>query len=284
MLQELQRFILTAQEGSLTRTAEKIFITQSALTQSMQRLEKELGTKLFMQKGKYLQLTEDGQAVVIIGEKMLQLWENAKNPMLRKNLLPNYSIGMFDNAALRLGSYFQTHMSTNKFRIDLTIDNSGKLFSQLRAGVIDMAICVLNTKYVLPRNILPVYTFSEELLAVSSKKYPGPLKDIPFILYNKGSHTREQTDEIFAKNNIQPKIFAESTSTSFMKELAMLGSGVALLPKNFISTELSQGILFKHRFPLRWERVYGVFLNREGSLDKNHPIVKDVVKNLQKTK
>src|ERR1700722_5881151 len=77
MIDELKRFLLVAQEGNLTRTAEKIFITQSALTQSIHRLEKDLQTKLFIQKGKQLQLTPDGKALITIGARTVLLWGDA---------------------------------------------------------------------------------------------------------------------------------------------------------------------------------------------------------------
>ncbi|MGI0060126.1 MAG: LysR family transcriptional regulator, partial [Nitrosotalea sp.] len=57
MNEDLRRFLLTARESSLTKTAEKLFLTQSALTQSIHRLEKQLKTKLFTHKGKHLYLT-----------------------------------------------------------------------------------------------------------------------------------------------------------------------------------------------------------------------------------
>ena len=72
MINELKRFLLVVQTGNVTQAAQKVFITQSALTQSIKRLERELHTKLFIQKGKQLHLTEDGNALVLIGEKMMQ--------------------------------------------------------------------------------------------------------------------------------------------------------------------------------------------------------------------
>src|SRR6185503_16993883 len=101
MIEELRRFILVANNGNVTRTAEKMFITQSALSQSIKRLEKELKTKLFIQKGKTLHITSDGKAIVEIGTRIIDLWEKAKNKQMRQITKPHYTIGVFDNAALR---------------------------------------------------------------------------------------------------------------------------------------------------------------------------------------
>lgn len=284
MILELRRFLQTAQEGNITKTAEKIFITQSALTQSIHRLEKEFGTKLFIQKGKTLELTSEGKHLLVVGNKILQLWENAKDPDLRIQTPPVYSVGMFDNAALRLSPFLQKNINTNNYKLELTIDSSSKLLTQLKFGTLDAAIFITNKNVQLPKNIILIQTFTEELIPVSFKKYSKDIRDIPFILYNKDSYTRQQTDAVFAEQNIRPLIFAESTSTTFMKELALLGNGVALLPKNFVKTELSNGTLIKQHMKLKLIREYGFFINIQSGLDKNTIFVKQMLTALNNLK
>ncbi|MBU4098261.1 LysR family transcriptional regulator, partial [Patescibacteria group bacterium] len=114
MIKKLQSFILLANESNLTEVAKKIFITQSALTQSIDRLEKEIGAKLFIQKGKYLELTADGKALASIGTKILDLWEKAKDPKIRDVIKPTITIGMYDNAALRLAEFVQENIPSKQ--------------------------------------------------------------------------------------------------------------------------------------------------------------------------
>ncbi len=280
MIEELRRFILVVNNGNLTRTAETVFITQSALSQSIHRLEKVLGTKLFVQKGKMLTVTTDGLAVAQIGSKILELWEKAKDAKLRQSIRPVYTIGMFDNAALRLGKYFQNTIQEATFDLELSIGISKKLFSELQLGILDMAICVIDKKNPLPKDILLIQTFTEELIPVTSKKIKSNLKETPFILYNKGSFTRNFIDEQFTKKGISPKVFAESTSVTFMKELALLGCGIALLPKNFVASELKQGSLKKQKLPIIWQRDYGIYIQKNGRLEKTEQMVKEIIKAL----
>lgn len=282
MIEELHRFIQTAQERNITRTAEKIFITQSALSQSLKRLEKELNTTLFTMQGKHLQLTSDGQAVVAIGSKILQLWENAKDPTVRTTSQQSIALGLFDNAALRLGKYLQQTISSKSLHLELTINASGKLYSQLQWGILDAAVCVIDKRNVLPKSIVLLETFQEELIPVSSKLYRGDVQKIPFILYNQGSLTREQISTAFTEQGILPTVFAESTSTTFMKELAILGNGVALLPKNFIASELSQGLLKKQKLPFKITREYGLYMNTRSNLTEDHRMIQNISKSLTK--
>lgn len=278
MIEELQRFILVAQESNLTKVAEKIFITQSALTQSMHRLEKEIGAKLFLQKGKYLQLTADGKALVSIGTKILDLWEKAKDPGIRKAIKPAITIGMYDNAALRLAKFVQTNTPSPQLILEFMIDTSEKVLSDLQLGTIDIAIAVINKKYSHPNEIICLKTFDEELIPVSNKIFNAPLNKIPFILFNKGSNTNEQIDVIFTQKGIKPVIYAQSTSTSFMKELALLGCGVALLPENFVRQELKQGILKKQQLPIKFERQYGIFVQKNTYIKEKNTIIEAITK------
>lgn len=279
MIEELRRFLLVAQEGNLTRTAGKIFITQSALTQSIHRLEKNLHTKLFLQKGKQLQLTEDGRSLVIIGQKILQLWTNAHDPEMRKTHIPTYSLGMFDNVAIRLGKFILDNMQTGKYKLELTIDSSEKLLTQVQLGTLDAALCNMNKKYALQNHIALLQTYSEELIPVSSKSFSGRIEKIPFILYNQGSNTRIQIDEIFKENGIRPTSFAESTSVRFMRELALLGCGIALLPEDSVRRDLEKGSLKKQKLPMQWKRDYGLFVQKQ--LSTENQFIKDLQKALE---
>jgi DNA-binding transcriptional LysR family regulator len=281
MIEELKRFLLVAQVGNLTRTAEKIFITQSALTQSIQRLEKNLNTKLFLQKGKQLQLTEDGKALVIIGEKMLQLWTNAHDPKIREIHIPTYSIGVFDNVALRLGKFFRSNMHTKDYKLELTIDASGKLLYQLQLGTLDAAVCIINKTYQPQNHIELLHTYSEKLIPVSSKVFSESFEKIPFILYNRGSNTRIQIDELFMKHALQPTIYAESTSVTFMRELALLGCGIAILPENLVKQDLEQGSLKLQKMPIQWKRDYALFTSMSSPLSNTHPFIHSLHKKLQ---
>ena len=65
--------VAIADQGSITRAAEQLFITQPALTKFLQRIEKELGLPLFVRKGKQFILTKAGQKYVEVGHEILRL-------------------------------------------------------------------------------------------------------------------------------------------------------------------------------------------------------------------
>lgn len=281
MIKELERFIKTVEENSFTKAAQKLYLTQPALSLSIQRLEEEIGTKLFKRTGKRLVLTKDGEFIYALGLQIIKLWEKIKDPKRKMTKGKTYSIGIFDNAALQLSKYLQSNLSKDPLMFEITIDRTSDLVKGMINGLFDICICVIKEDYKYPQGMSLVYKFSEELVPVSSKIWKKKISEIPLIFYNKGSATREYIDKIFIKKDIKPNVLVESTSPTFMKELAIGGYGVSLLPKNFIQRELDNKKLFIKRLPFKFEREIGVFLNQDSNIKKEDKIIKEIIKNLE---
>lgn len=280
MIDELNRFIVVVDQGSITSACKKLFLTQPALSLSIKRLEKEIGINLFKHVGKRLVLTKDGKSIYQIGIQMNKLWAKVKDKKTRNAAGLSYSIGVFDNAALKLSKYFQKNISKNIFKLEITIDRSRFLMQGLANGIFDICICVIGRDFELGYNTNLVKKFNEQLLPVSSKIWKKPFSKIPFILYNKDSATRDFIDDVFLKKSIRPAIIVESINPSFMKELAIGGCGVALLPKNFVEREIKNKQLFIQNFPFSFKREIGLYLSKDGRIKKEDQIIKDIIKNL----
>ena len=260
MIEDLKRIIAVVQEGSVTKAAEKLYITQPALSQAIKRVEKQLGIQLFKAEGKKLHLTKYGEASLLVMERIMLLWDTLLH---KKDLLGKEpcTIGMYDNAALLLADVCDRYYSDKTLSLEVIIDASEKLYSQLLAGIVDICICIFDPQKKLPKNIKLVMLYEEELIAVSSKKWKTSLEQISFILYNHNSLTRTYIDKTFMKFCVQPTVIAESTSPDFMKELALIGSGVALLPKNVVKDELKNKKLYQVSLPLQFSRTVAMYYN-----------------------
>lgn len=273
MIEELKRFITIVDTSSITKAAEKLFITQPALSLSLLRLEKALNTKLIKRNTKHLTITPDGLAIYTTSKKILSLWEKMQDPLQRNNKKILYTIGMYDNAALRLAAYFSTLQPTDGISFEMIIDSSGKLYQYMRQGMLDVCISVISIDDSHIPECKLVASTKEILLPVSNKKWGGDIKDIPFILYNSGSTTRNYIDQTFQDNHISPSVVAQSTSTTFMKELALNGIGVALLPKNFVENEIKHHTLYIQKLPISWKRTIGIYIPNGGTFSENSPII-----------
>ena len=78
-LKQLEYIVMIAEENSITKAAERLFITQSGLNQQLLKLEAELGIQLFHRSKNDFRLTEAGQVYVSYAKKILQLKHEAYN-------------------------------------------------------------------------------------------------------------------------------------------------------------------------------------------------------------
>ena len=78
-LKQLEYIVMIAEENSITRAAERLFITQSGLNQQLLKLEAELGIQLFHRSKNDFRLTQAGQVYVSYARKILRLKQEAYN-------------------------------------------------------------------------------------------------------------------------------------------------------------------------------------------------------------
>jgi len=143
-------------------------------------------------------------------------------------------------------------------------------------GYLDLCVCMIDKKPEI-ENAIFLTKYEEYLLPVSSKKISLPLKKTPFLLYNKASFTRRFIDEEFNKHNIIPIVAVSSSSTTFLKELAILGRGVSLLPENFVSAEIKNKQLTIQDYPIVFKREVGIFLSKKTDLTISSDLVRLII-------
>lgn len=274
MIKDLERFISIVNTGSITKAAKSLFLTQPALSLSLIRLEKEINTQLFLRRKKQLILTKKGEYFYRTAIKIIDLWENAKKDQDKYQEIP-VSIGLIDSAALLLVPFLKKKFSSSNTIFEIKIDKSSLLINDVEKEILDICICVINPNESLSKNILLIKKFNEQLYPVSNKKYKSN-SNMSYITYNKDSLTRKYIDNIFLKHEIKPNILVESTSMSFMKELALNGSGIALLPKNFIKDELSRKELVVQKLDFNFFRSVGLFINKNKKTKKINNILEEI--------
>ena len=274
MILELKRFKKVVEIGNVTKASEVLFITQPALTQSIHRLEKELGIKLFNQIGKRIFLSEWGKIVYEQSEKIISLWEKTKN-IKNASDLTSCSIGLFDSAALDLSKYIQDKLK--KTKLEIIIDRSENLLRKLNYGLLDICVCAIPGNYSQFTNIKLVKSYKEKLIPVSSKVWKEKISEIPFILYSKDSVSQQYVEEAFIRNRIKPKVVAEAVNPLFIKELTLKSFGVAFLPENMVIEEIKGRKLFIQKFPTQVRRTCGIFRSKEELSKETEEILMEII-------
>ena len=172
---ELEAFLSVIQNGSLSKAAIELYITQPALSRRIKNLENELGYELFKRgKGKKeVELTSQGELFLPLARKYLSLLKEAKqiknNDQKETFLLA--SIGSV--STYLLPSILQTFLKQNDYiKLRFHIYHSFEVYKYVEEKQIDLAIVSHQMYY---KNIQTIPLFSEEMVLVSKKKYTHPV-------------------------------------------------------------------------------------------------------------
>jgi DNA-binding transcriptional LysR family regulator len=146
--------------------------------------------------------------------------------------------------------------------VKLTTGATPQLVERLRAGALDVALLTLP---VDGADLMQVQVLREELLLVTHPSHPlarqrhiapADLDGKPCVLFERGSSTRRVIDEMFVREQIQPRIVMETENVEILKALTSSGMGMTIVPYQAIVREVRAG-------QLRCSRIDGVTLVRE---------------------
>lgn len=145
-LRELKYFLAVAESGSISRAAEKLFVTQPNLSRQMQGLEKELGQKLFVRGNRKITLTEAGKLLKKRAEEIVTLAEKTENELSVKagETGGRISIGGGESYAVVLIAETACRLQKDypKIKFDFFSGDTNEVMEKLDKGLIDFGILI----------------------------------------------------------------------------------------------------------------------------------------------
>ena len=252
-LKQLEAFYLVVKKGSFTKAAEKLNVTQPAVTMQVKSLERSLNLKLIQQIGKRIQLTEAGELLYQYGGKIFDLVDEASEKMgdFKKLMRGTLKIGTTKNYARyimpSLLSEFQKRFPRTKVILDegnsedmarsvLERKNELALISQLNLDRRIKALFFSTVEFVLVAS--PEHRFSQRM-SISLRELNGE----PVILREKGSGSRAAVLRKFQEYGIWPSVIIEASSLDFIVGYVKQNKGVSFMFKPDIEEELEKGTL-----------------------------------------
>ncbi|BBH21435.1 HTH-type transcriptional regulator GltC [Paenibacillus baekrokdamisoli] len=241
-LRQLYYFVRVAKREHVTKAAEELHVAQSAVSRQIHQLEEELGAKLFLQKGRNLQLTPVGmlflkRAEVILADlerSVLEVQEFLDPEKGEIRLGFPHSLGF--SLIPEVVSAFRKQNPNVKFRFKQGMYPS--LIGDVVKGEVDLAFvspCPEQHEHVTGQTVL-----TEELFAIlpPNHRLAGEetiellqLKDETFVLFSKGYSLRPIVWEACKEAGFTPNIGFEGEETDTIRGLVAAGMGVSLLPE-----------------------------------------------------
>lgn len=268
----LRYFWAVAQDGNLTRTAERLNVSQSALSVQIGKLENQLGHQLFERRARQLHLTEAGRialdhadAIFATGAELLGTLREtgSARQVVRIGALATLSRN-FQISFLR--------PLLHRSDVEIVLRSGSPL--ELLAGLQSLKLDVVLTNQTPASDALTpfiTHKLSEQPISlIGSPSLLGKVRSVatllaayPIILPTLGNSIRAECDALADRLGVRMQIAAEVDDIAMMRLLAREGFALAVLPSIAVRDELASGALIEaDALPGLAETFYAVTIGR----------------------
>ena len=248
---ELYRvFKEVAETGNISVAAKNLYISQSAVSQSIKQLETALQARLFARSPRGVTLTGEGQMLYQYVRSALGLIATGEDKLSQAQqlLLGTLVIGASDTVT----SWFLTpyldefHRQHPGIRLKIVSGRSAKVLSLLKSGAVDIAFASSPADSAV--DSWPC--FSTHSVFVAGSQYPcdfdhahtrQEVADFPLILLERKASSRVFLEQEFLKSGVTLNPEIELSSRSLLVSLARIGLGVAGVTLEFVQKALEAG-------------------------------------------
>ncbi len=269
----LRYFHTVAHEGNLTRAAERLNVSQSAVSAQIRQLEDRLRQQLFERRGRSLLLTEAGRIALDHADSIFATGEELVNtlgerPQGRRQVLRVGSLATLSRN-FQIG-FLRPLLGRTDVEIVIRSGGLGDLLKHLEAYRLDVVLA--NTSP--PRDAAtpwishaiaeqPVSLIGTPERAECAASIARLLAREPLILPTVESSIRSGIDALFDRLQVRPHIAAEVDDMAMIRLLAREGVGLAVVPPIVVKDELQSGMLVEVKLsPQLSEIFYAVTLTR----------------------
>ncbi len=265
-------FYEVANEKSISKGAEKLLISQPAVTQSIKTLEAELGGQLFIRTPKGVILTNEGEILYNYISEGMRYFLNGTNKFtsLKKLDSGNINIGattvISEQYLMPLLKEF--HTAYPSININIINDLTDNLIKKLRNGDIDILIMSTNNEDSIKDLDITNITKLNDIFVGNINYKDKEIKDIlneDLLLQKYPSVTRTNFNNYLKSKDLSCTPKMEVVSHSLLTSLVENGFGIGLLTKEFISTKLNK-TLFEINTNIKVPTRNLVFATKSNSL------------------
>lgn len=254
---ELYRIFYTvAKYKNISKATEELFISQPAITQRINNLEKQLNIKLFYRRPDGMQLTMEGKELYNYVKDSIETMNNVENKFngyLQKNRNNNIKIkttNQIDNLIL-CNTIVEFSKKYPKIGIELDIGTEKDAINEILNGQVDI-ITIRDIKKIKNKNLQIIATKNLTPCIYTSKKYikkhNGKIdlfnksEQYNFILPKQDTLERKEFDKLCRKHHLNIQYKYETQSINIRKYFVLNGLGIAVGFKEYIQEELKKEI------------------------------------------
>ena len=228
-------FYAVAKHKHMTKASEELHISQPAISQSIKKLEDQLGGTLFLRSNKGMELTEEGKMFYEYVKGALELINNAENEFTSFKDLSKGEVKIGCSTTLTklvlINALKDFHLDYPNININITNDLTSNLINNLKLGKLDFVIFnesnIKETNLNLEKikELKQGFIYNPELYDDNINNFED-LNNVPLILQKEESNSRKLLDYIAMQNNVKliPKM--EVVSQELITEFTNIGLGI----------------------------------------------------------
>ena len=233
---ELYRvFYTVAKHKHMTKASEELHISQPAISQSIKKLEDQLGGTLFLWSNKGMELTEEGKMFYEYVKGALELINNAENEFTSFKDLSKGEVKIGCSTTLTklvlVNALKEYHLDYPNININITNDLTSNLINDLKLGKLDFVIFnesnIKETNLNLEKikELKQGFIYNPEFYDDNINNFED-LNNVPLILQKEESNSRKLLDYVALQNNVKliPKM--EVVSQELITEFTNIGLGI----------------------------------------------------------
>lgn len=268
----LHYFWAVAREGNLTRAAQRLHVSQSALSTQIRQLEAQLGQALFTRQGRSLQLTEAGRialdyadTIVATGNELVGTLREGRRD--ERHVLRVGAVATLSRNFQR--AFLAPILGDEQVALVLHSGSLGELLPQLRAHTLDVVLSnrrvqedaehAWRSKRIARQRVSLVGPARR-----STFRFPDDLASVPLLLPTPDHEIRTAFDVFCDEQGLRLHVVAEADDMAMLRVLARELDAVALVPAVVVRDELHEGSLVEYcTVPDLYEEFHAITVARQ---------------------
>lgn len=256
-------FLYLYEEKSISKTANKLYVSQPAISYSLKELESQLGYALFYRNSKGIEPTMEAKELYGYISTAFNILNDAEEHIKNLNSL---SIG-----CIRIGTpshigvfYLSSFISDFRkiypgIRFEIICKSTADMIEMLETRKLDVIVDTLpinskkNVTKITLAKLHNCFAYNKNIMKDVDVKCVEDLKKYPLILPSATSSIRLKLDEYLESKNTKLNPVIESWTTEIMLEMVRKGVGIGYFVRNVIDTQEDKGnfevLLFDDEFP-----------------------------------
>jgi DNA-binding transcriptional LysR family regulator len=255
-IRQLRAFVAIAELGTFTAGAQRVHVTQAAISMQIRQLENELGARLFIRAPRRVMLTEAGEQLLQRARQILRDHDAAVDEIAE--------LAGAERGRLRIGSA-SAMVTTDVLpkllkavrrqhagaEVTVASGTSDALVQQILAGELDLAFVSLPVE---ARGINTERLSQDQLVAIASPRHrlakqrtisPYSLAGENLILGERGGNTRRLIDQFFAQAGVTLQVSMELSRQAAIRRMVEEDMGVGIVPLQTVTEAVEKGRLVR---------------------------------------